>query len=161
PNWAISQSVTRKIYVANHTSLLEFDGVRWKGYKLPEETIIRSVKAVGDRIYTGCYGEFGYWTRDEKGLLQYTSISDAFEDRLLDNEEFWDILVFDSSVLFQSLDRIYIYDLEAESLSIIEAKTEKAKLFALGTKVYFQKKGEGLFTLENGKPVLISGAREL
>lgn len=160
-NWAISQSVSKKIYVANHTSLLEFDGVRWKGYKLPEETIIRSVKAVGDRIYTGCYGEFGYWTRDLKGLLQYTSISDAFEDRLLDNEEFWDIQVFDSSVLFQSLDRIYIYDLEAESLSIIEAKTEKAKLFALGSKVYFQKKGEGLFILENGKPVLVSGAPEL
>ena len=159
-NWAISQSVSKKMYVANHTSLLEFDGVRWKKYKLPQETIIRSVKAVGDRIYTGCYGEFGYWVRNQKGLLEYTSLSEGFKDQILNNEEFWDILVFNSSVLFQSLDRIYIYDLEAETVSIIEAKTEKAKLFAIGNKVFFQKKGKGLFTLENGKPMLVSDARE-
>lgn len=157
-NWAISQSTSKKIYVANHTSLLEFDGVRWKKYKLPIETIIRSVKAVGEQIYMGCYGEFGYWVRNQKGLLEYTSLSDKFKNQILDNEEFWDIQVFETTVLFQSLDRIYIYDLEVESLTIIAAKTEKAKLFALGTKVYFQEKDKGLFTLNSGKPVLISDA---
>ena len=160
-NWAISQSDSRRIYVANHTSLLEYDGVRWKKYKLPTERIIRSVKAVGDRIYTGCYGEFGYWLRNEKGLLEYTSISQKFQEQILNNEEFWDILVSNTSVLFQSLDRIYIYDLESESVSIIEAKTEKAKLFAIGSRVFFQKKGKGLFTLENGRPKLLSDAPQI
>ncbi len=160
-NWAISQSKSKKIYVANHTSLMEYDGVRWKKYKLPLETIIRSVHAVGERVYMGCYEEFGYWVRNQKGLLEYTSISDGIKSQIQDNEEFWNIQVFNSSVLFQSLDRIYIYDLETESFSIIEAKTEKANLFTIGSKVYFQKKGEGLFTLENGKPVLISDAKEI
>ena len=82
-NWAISQSTSKKIFVANHTSLLEFDGVRWKKYKLPIETIIRSVKAVGERVYIGCYGEFGYWIRNNKGLLEYTSISEKFKNQKL------------------------------------------------------------------------------
>ncbi|UJH90605.1 LuxR C-terminal-related transcriptional regulator [Antarcticibacterium sp. 1MA-6-2] len=160
-NWAITQSHSKKIYVANHTSLMEYDGVRWKKYKLPLETIIRSVHAVGERIYMGCYEEFGYWARNQKGILEYTSISNKFKSQILDNEEFWDILVVNSSILFQSLDRIYIYDLETEKLSVIEAKTEKAKLFEIGSKVYFQKKEEGLFTLENGKAVLVSDAGEI
>lgn len=82
-NWAISQSTSKKIFIANHTSLLEFDGVWWKKYKLPVETIIRSVKAVGERVYIGCYGEFGYWIRNNKGLLEYTSISEKFKNQKL------------------------------------------------------------------------------
>lgn len=54
-----------------------------------------------------------------------------------------------------------MYDLEADRLDIIEAKSEKAKLFAIGTKVYFQEKEKGLFRLENGKPVLISNDTEV
>lgn len=159
-NWAITQADSKKIYVANHSSLLEFDGVRWRKFSLPSQTIIRSVKAYGDRLYTGCYGEFGFWLSNAMGLLEYTSLSDKFKHQLLDNEEFWDILVFDTTVLFQSLERIYMYDLEADRLHIIEAKTEKAKLFAIGNNVYFQEKDKGLFTLENGKPLLISDAGE-
>lgn len=160
-NWAISQSDSKKIYVANQSSLLEFDGVRWKKYKLPNATIIRSVKVEGEKVYMGCYGEFGYWVGDESGLLKYTSLSHKFRDQMLDDEEFWDILILENFVLFQSLDRIYIYDLLEDDLKIIKAKTEKAKLFAIENKVYFQKKDEGLFTIENGKSVLVSNAREI
>jgi AraC family chitin signaling transcriptional activator len=60
-NWAISQSDNKYIYVANNIGLLEFNGALWKLYETPNQTILRSVKAVGNRIYTGCYMEFGYW----------------------------------------------------------------------------------------------------
>ena len=154
-NWGISQSPAKNIYIANHSSLLEFDGNKWYKYKLPSASIIRSVKAVGDKIYTGSYREFGFWTKGETGQLSYTSLSEKLDSTLSEDEEFWDILALDHWVLFQSLDRIYIYDLLEDSFKILAAGSAKAKLHKVGDKVYFQKTGQGLYTIENGEPVLV------
>ncbi|HLV63112.1 triple tyrosine motif-containing protein [Galbibacter sp.] len=155
-NWGIAQSSSKLIYIANHSSLLEFDGRKWRSYKLPAASIIRSVEVVHERIYTGSYREFGYWTKDETGQLNYISLSDRLDSPVSMDEEFWDILAHDHWVLFQSLDRIYIYDLFEREFRIIEAKSAKAKLHKLRDKVYFQKARKGLFTLEKGEPVLVS-----
>jgi hypothetical protein len=56
------------LYFANNDGLLEFNGSSWKLYPSPNETIIRSVKAV-ERIYTGSYMEFGYWERKKKRFV--------------------------------------------------------------------------------------------
>ncbi len=154
-NWGISQSPTRNIYIANHSSLLEFDGNTWYKYKLPSPAIIRSVKAIGDKIYTGSYREFGFWTKEETGQLSYTSLSDRLDSPLSEDEEFWDILALDHWVLFQSLDRIYIYDLMEDSFKILEANSAKAKLHLIKDKVYFQRAKQGLFTIANGEAVLV------
>lgn len=154
-NWGISQSSTRNIYIANHFSLLEFDGNTWHKYQLPSPAIIRSVKAIGDKIYTGSYREFGFWCKEDTGQLSYTSLSDRLDSPLSEDEEFWDILALDHWVLFQSLDRIYIYDLVENSFKILEASSAKAKLHLIKDKVYFQKAKQGLFTIANGKAVLV------
>src|SRR5690606_16117346 len=154
-NWGISQSPSKNIYIANHSSLLEFDGNKWHKYKLPTSSIIRSVKAIGDKIYTGSYREFGFWTKASDGQLSYTSLSDRLESPLSEDEEFWDILALDHWVLFQSLDRIYIYNLLEDSFKILEARSAKAKLHLVKDKVYFQKAKQGLFTIENGEAILV------
>ena len=66
-NWSISQASDKLIYIANNKGLLEFNGAIWKLYPTPNETIMRSVKAVENRIYTGDYMDFGYWEKDEFG----------------------------------------------------------------------------------------------
>jgi hypothetical protein len=38
----------------------------WELYPSPNETILRSVKVIGDKVYTGGYMEFGYWTRQKR-----------------------------------------------------------------------------------------------
>jgi DNA-binding CsgD family transcriptional regulator len=155
-NWAITQSQSKNIYVANHTSLLEFDGSKWNQYKLPTSPIIRSVKASGDKIYIGSYREFGFWTKKDDGELVYTSLSQKMKTPMAEDEEFWDILVLDQWVLFQSLDRIYIYDTAEKTFKIIEANSDKANLSIVNDNVYFQIAGQGLFTIQNGKSILIS-----
>lgn len=68
----ISQDQNQYLYFANNEGLLTFDGSKWDLYPSPNETIIRSVKVIGQRIYTGCYMEFGYWERqktDNFGML--------------------------------------------------------------------------------------------
>ena len=74
-NWMISQDVNHFLFFANNEGLLEFNGSSWTLYPSPNETIIRSVKVINDKIYTGCYMEFGYWTKQKNGLLKYSSLS--------------------------------------------------------------------------------------
>ena len=59
-NWAIAQGNDRHVYTANNHSLLEYDGVHWRKYVSPNNSTIRSVHCVGNRIFTGQYMEFGY-----------------------------------------------------------------------------------------------------
>jgi len=155
-NWDISQSVEKYIYVGNNSGLLEFNGAQWKLYPSPNGTIIRSVKVVDDLIYTGCYMEFGYWEKDEFGILNYFSLSKILAQPLIDDEHFWNILKFNDRILFQSLDRIYIYNTIDGTFNIINSKTTRAALFKLGNNIYFQKLNEGVYKIENGKSVIVS-----
>ncbi|MGJ8734871.1 MAG: helix-turn-helix and ligand-binding sensor domain-containing protein, partial [Cellulophaga sp.] len=76
-NWGVSRAENGKLYVANNNGLLEYDGLKWDFKELPNKTTIRSVLAYKDRIYTGSYEEFGYWTKDSKGELVYFSLSNT------------------------------------------------------------------------------------
>lgn len=152
----ISQGPNNYIYVANNFGLLEFNGDNWDLYHSPNGSIIRSVKVIDGLVYTGCYMEFGYWKRDQFGNLNYNSLSDKITIPLIKDEHFWNILEFDNWVLFQSLDRIYLYNIEDESFNVIPAKTTRAEIFKVASSIYFQKINEGIFKIENGKSVLIS-----
>ena len=157
-NWSISQSNEKYIYVANNNGLLEFNGANWKLYASPNNTILRSVNVIEDKVYTGCYMEFGFWQKDDFGQLIYASISNKLKIPLLEEEDFWNIINFDNFILFQSLQRIYIYNTVNESFNIIESKTNLPKVFKVDRSIYFQKMNEGVYEIENGNPVLISNS---
>jgi len=156
-NWSISQSQEKYIYVANNSGLLEFNGAKWKLYPSPNNTIIRSVNVIDEKIYTGSYMEFGVWQKNAFGILKYTSLSSTLKEPLIE-EEFWNILNFDNYILFQSLYRIYIYNLFDKSFKIINSKTNLPKVFKVNKSIYFQIMNEGLYEIENGKPILISNS---
>ena len=155
-NWAISQDENQLIYIANNKGLLVFNGSDWQLYPSPNETIMRSVKVIGDKIYTGCYMEFGFWKRNQFGELDYTSLSKTIDKPLEQDEHFWNIVSLDNWVLFQSYNRIYIYDVIKESFEIIESDATINNLFNVNGSIYFQRFGVGLFKIQNGKDTLIS-----
>ncbi|WP_420573720.1 triple tyrosine motif-containing protein [Kordia sp.] len=155
-NWMISQSDDAYIYVANNKGLLAYNGAQWKLYKSPNETIMRSVKVIGNRVYTGCYMNFGYWERNTTGSLEYTSLSDELKVQMKEDEQFWEIIHLDKWVLFQSLDRIYIYDTQSNTFNIINASNTISKLYKIEEELYFQVLTEGLYSIENGEKKLIS-----
>ena len=152
----IAQDTNHYMFFANNEGLLEFNGSNWILYPSPNETIIRSVKVIDDKIYTGCYMEFGYWKRQKNGQLKYFSLSNGIKDKILDDEHFWDILKFDQWVLFQSLNRIYVYDTKLNKFSIITPKSNILKAFKTENGLYYQTFSEGLFEIENGTSKLLS-----
>jgi AraC family transcriptional regulator, chitin signaling transcriptional activator len=155
-NWMISQAQNQYVFFANNEGLLEFNGANWQLYPSPNETIIRSVKVVNDRIYTGCYMEFGFWIRQPDGRLKYSSLSKLIKNKILNDEHFWNILNYDQWVIFQSLNRIYIYDTKAKTFKIIAPDSIISKSYETGNSIYFQTINEGLFELQSGKAHLIS-----
>lgn len=155
-NWMISQDQQHYVYFANNDGLLEFNGSNWELYPSPNETIVRSVKVIGNKVYTGCYMEFGFWKRQANGKLKYTSLSNTIKSKILDDEQFWNILNYDQWVIFQSLNRIYIYDSKTGSFKIIAPNNNITKSFRTKNSIYFQTINEGLFEIESGKGRLVS-----
>jgi AraC family transcriptional regulator, chitin signaling transcriptional activator len=154
-NWMISQAQNKFLYFANNDGLLEYNGTEWALYPSPNETIIRSVNVIDNRIYTGCYMDFGYWIKEPNGLLKYTSLTKKIKNKIQDDEQFWNILSFERWIIFQSLSQIFIYDTKSDSFQIINPKTPISKAFVVENSIYFQTLN-GLFEIENGQSKLYS-----
>ena len=152
-NWMISQDNHRFMYFANNEGLLEFNGSKWILNPSPNETIIRSVKCINDKIYTGSFMEFGYWQRAINGQLSYTSLSNSIKDKINDDEQFWGIFPFDNWILFQSLEKIYAFNTKTKSFTIINPNSTINKAFKTANGIYFQTT-KGLYEIDQGKSKL-------
>lgn len=157
-NWQTSQGADGVIYIANNKGLLSYNGAQWRLSSSPNETIIRSVKSIGDRIYTGAHMDFGYWEKQNNGVLVYTSLKDELGIEMLEGEQIWKISTYKSKVLLQSLNGIYIYNPEEEVIDyiLIDLGSAVYRLFEIEDALYFQVLGKGLYTIDNGEVVLYS-----
>ncbi|MBU2929118.1 helix-turn-helix and ligand-binding sensor domain-containing protein [Winogradskyella psychrotolerans] len=155
-NWAIDQSDNDYIYVANNEGLLEYNGASWTLYNSPNVGILRSVRVVEDKIYTGGYMDFGYWTKNNQGRLVYSSLSDNQKLSVKEDEDFWGIIAIEGYVLFQSFERIYIYNIREDRFDIINSDFRINKMFNVNGTIYFQKTNQGIYKIENGGQVLLT-----
>lgn len=110
-NWSIDTDKQGFIYIGNNRGLLIFDGVHWKLYQIPGQTIIRSVSVSDEnRIYTGSYEDFGYWQKDTESGMQYHSLKTLLENFSFHNDEIWKIIQCNGKVYFQSFSALFVYD---------------------------------------------------
>ena len=154
--WDISQSSENIIYAANSQGLLEYNGARWELYPVPNNSIIRSVNVINNKVFTGCFMDFGYWERDSFGSLYYTSLIDQFGINLEEDEEFWNITELNGWMIFQSLSRIYLLDLKNKESKIIKSDAQISQMINFDKTIFFQKAGVGLFKIENGDVKLVN-----
>ena len=155
-NWAITQAPNKFIYVANNEGLLEYNGANWQLYPTPNETIMRSVKSFEDKIYTGFYMGFGYWVKNDFGLLEYTSIVKEQNIKMLQDEQIWEIFELDGYIIFKSLERIYLFNLKTNTINTISAERKILKLSIVDGIIYFQENTKGVYRIENGVSKLVS-----
>lgn len=155
-NWMICQTQNKIIYAANNEGLLEYNGANWTLYPSPNNTIIRSVSAVGSRIYSGSYMDFGYWQKDNLGVLKYNSLVPFLDVKMIDDENFWNIVSYENWILFQSFNRIYFYNTIKNKFNIFNSNNQISKVFNTDNVIYYQVLNEGLYTIEEGASKLIS-----
>jgi len=99
------------MYFANNNGLLEFDGNKWTVYPISNYTNVRSLyyDIKTDRIYAGAFNEFGYYSRDEAGLLHYYSLIEKIPAKNRNFNEIWNISAVDNSIYFQGDKDIFQY----------------------------------------------------
>ena len=160
-NWGIAQTDDQKMYFANNSGLLEFNGSKWILHPVSDNSIVRSVQADGQKVYTGSYMDFGYWEHDHFGTLKYQSLVKAYDLSILEEEQFWNIQILDDWILFQSLSRIYMIDRVSKQTRIIESDHEIWNIFNVDGIIYFSKKNNGIYKIVNGTEVLVSNHPKL
>ena len=160
-NWMITQDDEGSMFFANNEGLLELSGSRWRIYPNRNESIIRSVKSIGDRIYSGSYMDFGFWVKDAKGNYQYTSLVETLNIEILENEEFWNILNYNNRIIFQSLNRLIILEPINEEVKFIHPKNPILKSFKVMDRLFFQESQSGLFSINNGQAELVNDQKVL
>lgn len=149
-NWMIAQASSKLIYVANNNGLLEYNGAQWNLYPTPNGSIVRSVKCDAGRVYTGFYMDFGYWEKNAKGILVYTSLVKQTGLQVKEDEQFWEIFIEDGYVLFQSLNSVYSYDLNSKTVRAIVENKEISKFFKVNGRYLLQDLSQGLLEIKSG-----------
>lgn len=109
-NWACAQGDDGVMYFGNNKGLLVYDGFSWELYTVPGGYIVRSVFVDSDRIYIGSFEEFGYFTRNTDGQMEYHSLSAKIKDKISPNDEIWHIVRLKEKIYFQSFTGWYAYD---------------------------------------------------
>lgn len=158
----ITQNEDGILYFASSDGLLEFDGVHWKNYSHNLESDLRSVFYKDDKhIYSSGHGGFGYWSTNNIGTLEYTSLFFKQPEKkapLL--PIFSRIKEFNGKILFQSFQQIYVYDPKTKKTDIINAKKGFNLLFSSKNRIFIQDTGLGLFELIENEFVLVEGTNK-
>ncbi len=146
-NWCIAQDQQGIIYVANNEGLLEFDGVSWR--KTPAEGIgtLRSVAIGGNgRFYTGTENDFGYFSPDTTGKLQFHSLKPFLEEKYREFDEVvWYRLNVGDKIYFMTFRHLLCWD--DTRLKVWQPATSFGVVFAVRNSVYVHQPGFGLTQL--------------
>ncbi|TAK44704.1 MAG: hypothetical protein EPO28_04495 [Saprospiraceae bacterium] len=146
-NWAVAQAPEGTLFFANNAGLLEYDGARWRSFRLPGGQVMRAVACHDGRVYAGGFAEFGYFEPDSTARWRYHSLSATLQSDKAHREEIWHILVWPQTgeVFFQSFSTIYKYD--GSTTTQIAPPGNIMFLENVNGQVYFQAIGRGLFEL--------------
>ncbi len=153
-NWAIGQDINGMLYFGNSDGLLSFDGKYWKRYRLPNQTVVRSLKIDGSgRIYVGGQSEIGYFFPDAAGRLSYTSLNSLLPEEERRFADIWNLVVVGDQVFFRS--RIKIIQYKDGLMNVFKPGTTWDFMGEAGNRVYAQEGGKGILQYDNGvwKPV--------
>ncbi|HEY0899405.1 MAG TPA: triple tyrosine motif-containing protein, partial [Sphingobacteriaceae bacterium] len=159
-NWSVSKGPNGVMYFGNSGGLLSFDGKFWQLYRMPNGQIVRSVAAdKKGRVYTGGFGEFGYWSYNSQGKFEYKSLITKVPRKHALSEEIWKIDVDGKRVIFQSFSKLYIYS--GDKISVVEPRSSILFLFKANNRYFVEVLADGLFELKGNSLKQIISRQQL
>jgi ligand-binding sensor domain-containing protein/DNA-binding CsgD family transcriptional regulator len=144
-NWSVTQCSKGFMYFGNNDGLLEFDGHSWQLFPLPNNSIPRSVLAVGETIYAGAFEEIGYFERGTHGGMEYHSLTHLIPMAFRSFDEVWRIHQTSREVIFQSYRSAFIYD--GNRIRVLEPPTDFSLSYLVRDRLYIIDRERGLMGL--------------
>ncbi len=166
-NWDIVQDSKGIIYVANSSGyLLVFDGIDWD--KIPVAKVgLRSLAIDShDRLYIGYNNGFGYIDL-RKAKKIFHPLSPLLPNKYKNCGIIWQIIVLnDTTVYFQSEQRIFIYNSIRNSFEVIEVNDYSHndifyRMFLIDSSLFIYLKKAGLFLLKKDTIEFIKQSEKL
>lgn len=156
-NWAVDQDDAGVMYFANNSGLLEFDGVDWQLFQLPNHTVVRSFAfGPNGRLYIGGQNEVGYLVRGSSERREFNSITDLVPEDLQNFEDIWKIFVNEGTVNLFSEKAVITID-ENESTIVLPPNGRFENIFYSNERFFVQTQEEGLLVKEEETLQLVPG----
>ncbi len=157
PNWAVTQDHRGILYFGNSQSILEYDGQNWISIPVPDQKYILSL-ATGQNgvIYAGGVDDFGRLAVNNIGQLEYRSLKNLLPDSI-EVKRVWKTYTYKSLVYFCTLQYIFIYDFDNESLLFFELPENNFWSFLIDDKLYTGNYNSGLLVIQEGELVKAKG----
>ncbi|PWS26774.1 transcriptional regulator [Pedobacter yonginense] len=148
-NWSIAKDQNGVMYFGNAEGLLTFDGRYWQKYKMPNRQIVRSVATDNKgRIYTGGFGEFGYWAV-KNNKLTYNTLTNLLPKGVTVTDEVWKIYVDKNRIIFQSFSKIFIY--ANNKIEIVKSPSSFLFLHKVYNRYFIEVLDKGLYELKGNR----------
>lgn len=158
-NWSVAQDKNGMMYFGNAEGLLVYDGRYWQQYAMPHRQIVRSVATDNNgRVYTGSYGDFGYWAYQNKRFT-YHSLINLIPGSHSITDEIWKIYVDKNRVIFQSFSAIYIY--QHQQITVIKEQSPYLFLYRIGGRFFAEGLKRGLFELKGNHLTQLQGSESM
>lgn len=152
-NWDIAQNKLGFVYFANNDGLLEFDGQHWNVYAVPNKSIVRSIRAIGDTIFVGAFEEFGFFSPNTSGMLVYTSLVSLVPQEFRSFDEIWKIHSTDQGIIFQSFKHLFIYN--GSSIKVSSPFGTFGHSYQVGKTFYYVDLPSGLYNFAEGEQLML------
>ncbi len=146
-NWAIAQDHRGIMYFGNNDGLLEFDGLRWRTFRLPNRSPVRSI-AVTEQgtVYVGAQGDFGRLEPDFTGTMQFVSLINSIPENDRHFADVWRILPTPQGVYFSTYTRLFRLNLNGTFQSW-QPEKKFGRAFHILNSLYVQTAGKGLLRM--------------
>lgn len=159
-NWQLVQQTNGWMYSANNYGLLEYDGEAWRTYGIWNSTVVRSLaRGAGGEIYVGGSNDFGVFTGNEVGRLEYRSFVDSVPAAWRTFGEVWSIVCKDSTLYVQARNCIF----RRTASGHIDVIPSEARIFCMasvGGSLYVAT-AEGIFLLTGTRMDVLRGSELL
>ena len=152
--WSFTETENGLLYFANNSGMLEYNGTTWTLYQ-SVKAVNRVVCADGNRIYVGAFNDFGYYEENERGTLQYHTLTDLIKGRIGDFDEIWRIYKTNFGIVFQSFKAIFIY--QNGKIDIINPPSSFHFSYYVNGILWIYDEEQGLMQYQEGKVRTVPG----
>ncbi|MGP8214464.1 MAG: SpoIIE family protein phosphatase [Bacteroidia bacterium] len=156
-NWSITQDSLKRIFIADNSGVLLYDGEAWTTVALRDGKNAYSVASSTDKktIYAAGDGEFGYITFLHSGEPKYISLSKDLPAKENTFGIVWSIQCINENTFFCCNDKIFWFVNDKFKSSFTPAGEKFHTFFNIENTLIVGEDGAGMLSFKNGRLEII------